>query len=102
MVTPGTGGEGGEVPQRRVGVLRRVRRMRRRLRQLVRVQWLFGVSSRFGVGLEGPLVGEAVAGQIRFSLAGGSVPGGRWGSGVERLVGGAATPCAGAVLHGGL
>ena len=77
MVTPGTGGGGGEVPHRRVGVLRQVRRMRRRLRQVVRVQWLLGVSSRFGVGLEGPLVVEAVAGRIRFSLGGGAVPGGR-------------------------
>ena len=64
------------------------------------VQWLLGGLSRVGVGLWGPFGVDVVAGRIRFLVGGVAVPGGRWVSGVERLLGGAAIPCAGAVRRG--
>ena len=62
---------GGKVPHHRVGVLRRVRRMRRRRRQVVRVRLLLGGLSWVGVGLGGPFGMDVVAGRIRFLVGGG-------------------------------
>ena len=99
LVPPGTGWGG--VPDSpcicRVGVWRRVRWMWRRWWQVVRVKWL----SRVGMGLGGPFGVNVVA---RHTVLGktGAAPGGRRGSGLERLLGGAAIPCAVAVRARGV
>ena len=63
--------------------------MRRRWRLVVQVEWL----SQVGAGLGGPFGVDVVAWRIWFLVWGGAAPVYRPGSGVERLIGGAAIPC---------